>query len=562
MAFSIVRAAFVGLLLVTLLLSVSSTPSALSKLHSRVRQHTTAPISAPAPTAPVPTTTGSVTYSGSAYIYHANTNASGAVAWGTFKDGLTITGWGELWISTSSAFPDLVQMHAAGYLEGALTAARIVEMYTITASEEHVTPRIEQFVDNQTAWVMDNIAKAAPHDTYWGGMALIMAQYAGLQAGYNAHPANGLQLSRMQFDLLQLSGDWGDLEMAVERESRPHFPSMSAEEIVEFTRKSDHCSVLVKLTGDLQEIFASHSTWTSYATMNRIFKHYSFGLTSPFVAARKVSMSSYPGFLESLDDFYMMDSGLVMLETTNNVFDMQLFDLIKPQSLWAWQRVRLASQNAHDGREWYEHVRWHNSGTYNNFYGILDMNLFTPGKPLKPNTFWAMEQIPGTFVGSDQTHLLTYGYFPSYNIPFFEEIYNKSGYPAISAQLGDVPGFEYQNAPRAQIFRRDQGTVTNLKSFQDIMRYNHYTTDPVSAGNSYDAICSRGDLLGNKARPSGCTDTKVTSFSLFQKGQAWIINGPTTSGGVLPPFSWSKFPNVTRSGLPDQFNFDFVLTQW
>ena len=94
------------------------------------------------------------------------------------------------------------------------------------------------------------------------------------------------------------------------------------------------------------------------------------------------------------------------------------------------------------------------------------------------------------------------------------------------------------------------------------MRYNHYDVDPISDGHALSAICSRGDLEVGRQSPFGCTDTKVTSASLFQKGQAWIVNGPTTSDGHLPPFSWDKFPKVVRSGLPDVFDFDFVLTQW
>jgi len=295
--------------------------------------------------------------------------------------------------------------------------------------------------------------------------------------------------------------------------------------------------------------------------MNRIFKHYNLQLNSPYVAAKKVSFSSYPGYLESLDDFYYMDSGLVMLENTNNVYNMSLFDLVVPQSLYAWQRVRLASQNAKTGAEWYKHVSFHNSGTYNNQYAIIDLKLYKPGQPLVPNTLWVMEKIPGTVFGADQTDLLTFGYFPSYNVPYFESIYNTSEYSTVSKMMGSMQGLEYQNAPRAQIFRRDQGTVVDLASFERIMRYNDYENDRISAGDSMSAICSRGDLSSRK-QAFGCTDTKVTTASLFKQGIAYIQNGPTTNGGSLPPFSWSQFPETVHTGEPEVFNFPFIMTQW
>jgi len=51
-------------------------------------------------------------------------------------------------------------------------------------------------------------------------------------------------------------------------------------------------------------------------------------------------------------------------------------------------------------------------------------------------------------------HLSTYGYWPSYNIPYFEFVYNISGYPSQYEQYGDI--MSYSMCPRAQIFRRDQ----------------------------------------------------------------------------------------------------------
>ena len=57
----------------------------------------------------------------------------------------------------------------------------------------------------------------------------------------------------------------------------------------------------------------------------------------------------------------------------------------------------------------------------------------------------------------DQTDILRAGYWSSYNIPFYEDIYNMSGYfTAFEAHGTD---FSYSLCPRAKIFRRDQGKV-------------------------------------------------------------------------------------------------------
>lgn len=78
----------------------------------------------------------------------------------------------------------------------------------------------------------------------------------------------------------------------------------------------------------------------------------------------KVKTASSPsaGFLVSLDDFYLLGSGLMMTQTTNNVFNSSLFDTITPSSLLAWQRVRLAHSLAHSGEEWAQTFSKYNSG--------------------------------------------------------------------------------------------------------------------------------------------------------------------------------------------------------
>lgn len=55
-------------------------------------------------------------------------------------------------------------------------------------------------------------------------------------------------------------------------------------------------------------------------------------------------------------------------------------------------------------------------------------------------------------------------------MPYFEKIYNMSGYPDFVKKHGT--DFSYQLAPRAKIFRRDEGKVVDMPSMKKIMRYN------------------------------------------------------------------------------------------
>ena len=45
------------------------------------------------------------------------------------------------------------------------------------------------------------------------------------------------------------------------------------------------------------------------------------------------------GELSSDDDFYLLDTGLTVLQTTNDILDESLYDLLTPHSLTSWQRV-------------------------------------------------------------------------------------------------------------------------------------------------------------------------------------------------------------------------------
>ncbi|KAK3755109.1 hypothetical protein QZH41_017929, partial [Actinostola sp. cb2023] len=271
-----------------------------------------------------------------------------------------------------------------------------------------------------------------------------------------------------------------------------------------------HCSVLIKALPGYENILASHTSWFHYSTMIRIYKHYHLNIKESTTGSFKMSFSSYPGLISSLDDFYIMDSGLVLLETTYNVFNTSLFEHVQPQSLLAWQRVRLCQtlwrEMAKNGREYLSSIT-QSRGTYNNQYMILDLKLVQLNKTLHDNALWIVEQIPTYVASGDQTEILRLGYWPSYNVPFYEKVYNLSGYPEFVEKHGT--SYSFQLAPRAKIFRRDQATVRDMDTLKHLMRYNDYKKDPYSLDNPMNSICSRGDLMPDKPFAFGCTDTKV-----------------------------------------------------
>lgn len=70
--------------------------------------------------------------------------------------------------------------------------------------------------------------------------------------------------------------------------------------------------------------------------MNRIYKSYDFRFNNPHFATQITTFSSYPGLLNSNDDFYIMSSKLVVTETTNDFVDDSLYDKISSLNLYSW----------------------------------------------------------------------------------------------------------------------------------------------------------------------------------------------------------------------------------
>lgn len=507
---------------------------------------------------------GTVYIDGHTVKYVDGSMKNDGAAYGFYNNSIQTNGWGILEIKAGygKTTTNVDILYAAGYLEGVLTAEQIwqnyqnMNSYFLKNRDEKTLKNLKNFVTAQDTWVDLMISKHNGTDPFWRHVGYVRAQLLGLYAGYSsvAHPSWDTDLFMVQ--LLNLAGDLLDLITVVDSSSQPNLDKMTPHEIYQYVTFKGHCSALIKVMGAYEDMFMGHSSWFTYSATMRIYKMYDFNVDDPATSAKKMAFSSYAGYLESLDDYYQLSSNMVLLQTTNNIFDTSLYRLVKPQSLFAWQRVRVANMMANSGQEWSNLIAMYNSGTYNNQYMVVDLKHVKIGEELQTGALWVAEQIPGLVVARDQTHILRMGYWPSYNVPFYEEIYNRSGYPDFVKKRG--LNYSYQLAPRAKIFRRDQAKVTDLQAMKDILRYNDYLHDPYSENSSCNTICCRGDLDDENPRPDGCYDTKVSDVSMALDLQSDIISGPTQSHG-LPPFSWTGiFASAPHVGLPDEYNFDWI----
>ncbi|CAK6961714.1 phospholipase B-like 1 [Scomber scombrus] len=480
-------------------------------------------------------------------------------AYGYFNDTLLLSGWGVLEICAGYGGitqQDETTFFLAGYLEGFLTAGRMFShysnMFPQLIKDEKVLNPLKRFLSKQNQWAREQVKLRRNSDPLWKHLGLILAQLDGLHAGAAqwAKSKHTEPLSAFAVQFLNGVGDLLDLVPALTPRSNSstgtgafRMPGMG------------HCTALIKVLPGFENLLLGHSSWYTYAATMRIYKHWDFRVSDVHTATGKMSFSSYPGFLMSLDDFYLLGSGLLMTQTSNSVFNASLFSRLSPHSLLAWQRVRLANSLARSGAEWAHVFSKYNSGTYNSQYMVVDLSRISLGHSIRNGALTIVEQIPGKVMHSDQSEALRRGYWPSYNIPFHIEIYNLSGYGVMWRRHGE--DFSYDLCPRAKILRRDQAKVSDLSSLKHIMRYNNYKRDPYSKGHPCKTICCRNDLRPRRPRPGGCYDTKVTDYQMALRLVTEAINGPTTQGG-LRPFSWQSFNLTTHQGLPRSYNFTFI----
>ena len=340
-------------------------------------------------------TSATVLYESEAWSIIDGIDESG-VAWVTFEDGLQKTGWGVLNVETNPAFEDEVQAYGAGAAEGYVTAPHIYNAFhnlapNVFGNSSAPSAAVQEFLNSQESWLIAQVDAAGGNDPFWRQTNYIYQQYLGLSFGYGKAVDAGYAkaLPSFAFQMLNGVGDLFDIIPACDKEKQIRWLDLRQEEAEALHQKQGHCSGLIKVTGDMSDLFLAHSSWFTYSNTDRIFKHYNFQFKDVSTSSRKISFSSYPGFLESLDDFYLLESGLTWTQTSNGVINQTIYEHVQPESLLAWQRVRIASAMASDGEEWFQIFSRNHSGTYANqymsTYAFLRRLVFTLTNFLSPS---------------------------------------------------------------------------------------------------------------------------------------------------------------------------------
>jgi hypothetical protein len=405
-----------------------------------------------------------------------------------------------------------------------------------------------------------------PNSTFWGQVGSFFSQLQGLADGFNAAThAEQLPYSLTLFEVFKLNfvNEYGDVAIAV------------ADDAPRAVRRNQHCSAMVKVTKS--DLLVAQDTWDNFENTIRTYKVYNIDGTV-------VAFSSMAGFIASGDDWYITSNLLSSLETTNGYYNNALaVEYVVPSTVSEFLRVMVANFVASSAPEWVALFQYNNSGTYCNQWMVVDYNLYTPGATgsnLPDDLMWVAEQIPGNVTSADVTPVLrNTSYWGSYNIPYFRNIFDESGFEQEEREFGSF--FNHHNNSRAEIFRRNQSDVVDLSSMQALMRYNNWKEDPLStipncancnpSTSPMLSIASRGDLVPlNAVLPAnasysgyfgraafGAVDCKITNYAMIQLMQGIVISGPTTYNDN-PVFSWTgSWAGMQPDGAPLVYNFSW-----
>lgn len=472
-----------------------------------------------------------------------------------WNNSLSTEGFYKLVIEGREGSDPYLMMHCAGVLEGYVTQHQIYQHFCLQ-KDQHNFSRNEPIPSNWYEWLNTNMqytlnTAASEPSAYWHQVKLIMSQFKGLMVGYNMSAPASEPMSPVDFWFIEAECELWDIEYVVNPAARSQ-PKLD----------TDHCTALIRVPSDNSDIFFAHDTWSDFRCMHNQLKEYHFPI--PEFTASRVLMSTRIGKLFSYDDFYMADTGLLVMETTLSVFNTALYDEVKTHSLLTWVRAIRAMWMTDNGRDWTNALMEHNSGTLNNQYLVLDTKKWTRYEEPKDDLLWLIEQMPGAFERLDISNILRkQGFWPSFNVPYTEKIYKISGVPEIVAEKGK--SYSYYESARYQILAREAPKVQSFEDFKRVMLHNEWKSDPFSQGDPGQAIAARYDLRNGTTpfgvqKAFGMIDAKCSRLTETQtKLRFHAKSGPTHQNN--PPWEFGVYPyeDIQYDGLPQKWTFDWTI---
>ncbi|XP_022187919.2 putative phospholipase B-like lamina ancestor [Nilaparvata lugens] len=373
------------------------------------------------------------------------------VARAYYRPEMLSTGWAVLEIETQPSYPDHVQAHAAGLLEGSLSWQLIYWHWQNTVDSacegrEKFCDEITDFLEDNRDFIREKARLYDNEDPFWHQVNLFYEQLDGLEVGWRyavkrSRQEDDVDIPRTDFLWLNVMSDILDLEAK---------KNMS-KELITNNRPPLSLALLKLIPGDMTDFILSHATGGYYSSMLRVQKQYKFGLHqtgklgSALVPGQVMTFTSYPGSVFSQDDFYKVT--LTTHPTSSKiVVSGTVLKNLNPES-WAQvdaseqvligPRVLAANRLARNPEQWAELISKNSSGTGNKQWLVIQPKVTGQGQAPQGQgdnctgslTVWIAEQMPGlSRAGDISGHLKDTGYFISYGLPMFKDIQNIGGY--------------------------------------------------------------------------------------------------------------------------------------
>ena len=237
-----------------------------------------------------------------------------ALAYAIYNISYEYKGWDFLSISSYSKnaqkYNDSIKSYAMGYLEGILTKERIHQFYIniITSNFKKVNytfpENVLDFYTKNLEYMAENSVQYMNSDPYWQQVHYIYQQLQGLYDGYNNNVEKKINFTK--FQIMPGNTDFSDILDYYENDKNSH-NFMKARDIHNYIIRSSHCSAIIKLAEDFNDIWVGHNTWNNYNNMIKIFKEYRFISNNQNEKSKLSAFPSYPATLCSLDDFYYLE---------------------------------------------------------------------------------------------------------------------------------------------------------------------------------------------------------------------------------------------------------------